>query len=141
MAQLPIELENYIVELSGAYKDIFKSVLQQIRMQRIRRGIQSVTHCHGCGKHTHVGFHGYASEFCNKRCWRDSSGVYYWYETDFDNTYPLTLSTYHMFFRYYYAKGAAVWPMRKYDSECNNECILNRETVRIPGYNVNLEEE
>jgi hypothetical protein len=29
-----------------------------------------------------------------------------------------------------------MWPMRKYDSECNNKCILNRETVRIPGYNV-----
>jgi len=136
MARLPIEIENHIVELSGVYKDIFKSVLQQIRMQRILRGVKSVTHCHSCGDHSYVGFHGYVHQYCCKSCCKGSTEYYYWYEEEYDTTYPLTLSTSHSFYRYYYAKGPAMWPMRKYDAECNNECILNRETVHIPGYNV-----
>jgi hypothetical protein len=135
MQSLPAEIENYIYNLSGLYKDIFKSVLQEIRMKRILRGIKSATHCHSCGKHSHVGFHGYVHQHCSKSCWKGSPENYYWYEEDFDDTYPLTKSTYHWYYLYY-SKNGTVWPMKHCNQACTNECIQTRQTVRIPGYNV-----
>lgn len=135
MQSLPAEIENYIYKMSGMYQDIFKSVLQQVHMTRVLRGIKSVTHCHSCGKHSHVGFHGYVHQYCLKRCWRNSPHQYYWYEEDYDDTHPLTHSTFH----WYYPelnKNGAMWPMKHPKYECKNECILTRQTIRIPGYNV-----
>ena len=132
MQHLPTELENYIYEFSGIYKDIFKSVLQQIRMIRVLRGIHSVTHCHSCGKHFHVGFHGYCYKYCNKQCWKYSSEDYFWYETEMDTTEPLTHSTYHTS---YYPISKVSWPMLPFSVPCYNECILRRRTRVIFGYN------
>jgi hypothetical protein len=105
-------------------KDLYNLVLQDII---------AATHCVGCGEYSIVCLRGYVGEYCCKGCWR------YSYEEceDYDacSLVSLANSKYHDQYHRSISESHSYWPMREVDVPCYNECILSRETIRIPGYN------
>ncbi len=143
--------QDYEEDYEPTYHDIFRTVLEDL----VR-----VTHCHGCGRKRNVCFFGYASEFCGKRCYShytlydegyyDTDSEEYdaedterlphsavfcgWCEEDCASV-SLANSDYHHDWRCSLNPSGAYWPMGNYRRPCYNECIRNKPTVRIRGYN------
>ena len=115
------------------HKELYSDVLKQIT---------AATRCHTCDYKMPVCFLGYVGRHCSKSCWKS---VYY---DSFDNCrfedcefcledLPISLanSKYHSMWKKAASKTGYYWPMCNPSVLCNNECIKNKYTIAIPGYN------
>ena len=145
-----------IVDLIHEYADSFDP---RRHFQYVLEDLLRVTHCHGCGEKRNVCFFGYVGEYCSKGCMKSYSygGEYYDIESeDYDedsDRLPHSAvycvwcdpeqyhgpsranSRYHSRSHRGQHGKDVFWPMLSYHLACENECIRDRPTICILGYN------